>query len=495
MKRWLPWFLLLTLWLAACGEKEVLTTPTPFGSGQITVVAASQPTAVPLADLLAEPESFQGQFVQLSGLYEQLPLLVCSSEPHPGPATWALLESEENVVAVSGFDVPLRALLDEGTPITVNGYWRFWEGPVGCGKQAVPRQFWYLNAIEMVSPEQLARITGVPAATSMPGEGGEGETAVPTTQPITPTVPITGTESPPMAATPTGEPIASPTLNLPPTLPPTIAATSAATATADGSPSAGTPTVTITGTPGIVTPGPSPTLAGTPGTPTVTPQPGTYTVIVVDAINPDDGMYGWDTLAAWQKQNWPLTLNESTAITIGVAAGPTINLALAVYDEQDNLLMEQNNAPAGQLEQIVGLPVNPDNAYTVQVYDANGLTGNYFLTIVGNQTEDKLSSRGILQYNNTRQDRLAEFVRHFWYFYGEAGDVIDVTAVTGSDEIILISLYDENADVLFDDNGDALEYVEGEILDFTLPATGLYLIWLEELVFDPASYTLTLTGN
>jgi hypothetical protein len=127
------------------------------------------------------------------------------------------------------------------------------------------------------------------------------------------------------------------------------------------------------------------------------------------------------------------------------------------------------------------------------VYDANGLPGNYFLTIVGNQTEIILSSRGILQYNNSRQDTLADGARHFWYFYGEAGDVVDVSAVTGSDEIILISLYDQSADILLDDNGDPLEYIEEEIVDFTLPATGLYLIWLEESIFDPANYTLTLT--
>ena len=227
----------------------------------------------------------------------------------------------------------------------------------------------------------------------------------------------------------------------------------------------------------------------------MTAQPGTYTIVEVDPINPDEAMYGVEDMGPWQKQNWPLTLTNSEVITIGIAAEPTMNLAVAVYDEADNLLIEQNNAPAGQLERVVNLRVDPDIAYVIQVYETNGREGTYFMTIVGDRTEVILNSRGILTYGQTRQDILAEDHRHFWYFYGNAGDIIDITTTTDADKLILISLYDMNADLVVDEDGIELEYIEEEILDLELPETGLYLIWLEEFAYEAASYTITVRNN
>ncbi|HRQ41873.1 MAG TPA: hypothetical protein PLD25_28455 [Chloroflexota bacterium] len=511
--------------LTACGQEEVLTTPTPFDTDRtaVALVSSGQPTAVSLAALAADPESFAGQFLQLSGDYQHLPLLVCNGEMHQSPAGWLLvdnsqtelstdeqIESEIVMVAAGGFDSQLRSLIATGAPLTVNGFWRFWEGPVGCGKQAVPRQIWYLRVTQIVSPAQLARVTVI-GSTRPAGE----ETAVPTedggvageegTTPITPTLPITATPTLPDMGTLPG--VTPTTTNG--TLP-AVEATPTdegikddeETPTADFTPTPNgsgesdlTPTLTNTPPPGAsLTPTPA---GGTtePGTPTATSQPGTYTVVEVDPINPDASMYGLETLGAWQKQNWPITLISSQAITIGVAAEPTMNVAIAVYDDSDNLLMTQDNAPAGQLEEIRNLRVDPTQTYIIQVYETNGRGGAYFMTIVGDQAGLVLYSRGILSSGLTRQDRLAADHRHFWYFYGQAGDVVDITTTTDPDKLILISFYDMNADLLTDDNGDELEYVEEEILDFTLPETGLYLIWLEEFAYEPASYSITIIAN
>ncbi len=500
-------------------------TPTPFDVGQtaVAIIHNEQPTAVPLAELSADPEAFAGQFLQLSGAYQYLPLLVCNGETHPGPAGWQLMEEVQTVnaageeeieaiqIAAGGFDSQLRSLLAAGTPLTVNGFWRYWEGPVGCGKQAVPRQVWYLRVTDIVSPAQLVGVsTGdgtLPTLETTPGEVEAGGTAVSTIS-VTPTLPLTPTLT--ITATPTQPlPVATPTLSvIPPTatgdvLPsPTLTPTREGEGTPEATAVTGTPTITptLTNTPppgASLTPTPTST-GGTsePGTPTVTPQPGTYTIVEVDPINPDAAMYGVETLGAWQKQNWPLTLIDSQAITIGIAAEPDMNIVVAVYDEADNtVLAPQDNAPAGQLEEIRNLRVDPTKSYIVQVYETNGRDGAYFMTIVGDQTEVVLFSRGILSYGLTRQDTIAADHRHFWYFYGEAGDVIDITTTTDANKLILISLYDMNADLLSDDDGVELEYVEEEILDFTLPETGLYLIWLEEFAYESAPYTLTIRDD
>ncbi len=521
MKSLSLFLLLFSILLVACGEDETPMTPTPFDVGQtaVAIIRSEQPTAVPLAELVAEPESFAGQFLQLSGVYHYLPLLVCNGETHTGPAGWLLVEEVQTVnaageaetetiqIAAGGFDSQLRSLLTVGTPLTVNGFWRYWEGPVGCGKQAVPRQLWYLRVTDIVSPAQLAGVSAVggalPTLESTPGEEGEGGTAVPTppvtsTLPVTPTLPIIPTVSSPEAATPT-LPVLTPTATVgaspSPTLTPTPEDDRGETpeGTAVSGTPATTPALTNTPPPGAsLTPTP---ISGTqtPGTPTATPQPGTYSITEVDPINPDAAMFGVETLGAWQKQNWPLTLTDSQAITIGIVAEPTMNIAIAVYDETDNLIVTQDNAPAGQMEEIRNLRVDPTKTYIIQVYETTGRAGNYFMTIVGDQTEVILYSRGLLSGGISRQDTLAADHRHFWYFYGQAGDVIDITTTTDPDKLILISLYDMNADLLLDDDGVELEYVEEAILDFPLPETGLYLIWLEEFAYEQAPYSITVT--
>lgn len=512
IKRLCLFLLIFSHVLVACGTDELPTTPTPFGFGdsEVVVVAAAEATAVPLAELVAEPEAYDGQFVQLSGQYKRLPLLICSGETHPGPATWTLVtladsegddenaEREEIIVAVDGLDSQLRALIDEGSLLTVNGYWRFWEGVVGCGKQAVPSQMWYLKATELVAPVQLARVTAVSTGDESDGDPG---TAV-ATPPVTPTIPITLTPTTAVITATIAPPFETPIVETPFIEPTTVPTTE------DDKIETETPTPTIevqitgtppvTGTPGTPTNTPPPGSTSTPTvatTPVATGQPGSYSVIEVDAINPDNGMFGYDTLESWQKQNWPLTLNDSTVITIGVAAEPTMDIAIAVFDDSDTPLRVQNNAPAGQLEEIQNLPVDPNGTYIVQVYDANGIAGHYFMSIVGNETGLVLLSKGILAYGATRQVTIAEDHNHFWYFYGQAGDVVDITTVAQGDDLMLLSLYDQRAALLDDENGNSLQYEEEEILDVTLPETGLYLIWVSEEFSTPASYSITVTKN
>jgi hypothetical protein len=378
---------------------------------------------------------------------------------------------------------------------------------VGCGKQAVPSQMWYLKATELVSPEMLAQVTAVSGG----AESGSGEEEPPveglpatavSTPPLTPTIPITVTPTTAVITATITPPFETPIVETPfiePTAVPPIEEekieTETPTPTIEGQ-ITGTPPVT--GTPGTPTNTPPPGSTSTPTvvtTPVATGQPGNYSVIEVDAINPDNGMFGYDTLESWQKQNWPLTLNDSTVITIGVAAEPTVDIAIAVFDDSDTPLRVQNSAPAGQVETMQNLMVDPNGTYTVQVYDANGMPGHYFMTIVGNETGLVLLSKGILSNGVTQQAMIAEDHNHFWYFYGQAGDVVDITTIAQGNALMILSLYDQRAALLDDENGNALQYEEEEILDVTLPDTGLYLIWVEEEFFTPASYSITLIKN
>jgi hypothetical protein len=168
-----------------------------------------------------------------------------------------------------------------------------------------------------------------------------------------------------------------------------------------------------------------------------------------------------------------------------------MDMVVAVFDEVDNVVWApQNNAPAGQMEQVVALPVNPANRYVVQVYETNGREGNYFMTIEGNGASVIILSRGILTNDDTQQDFIIPYARHFWYYYGEVGDTVDVLTTADDGQLMLIWLRDQRANLLTDDLG-----TEEELLEFTLPETGLYLVWLEELSYEEAFYEVTVTNN
>lgn len=528
IRRWIFPCIWLLFFLVACREEAVPATPTPFGYNQtaVPVVAMGQPTAVAIPDLLAAPDTFAGQYMQLTGNYKPLPLLVCSTDPHPGPASWSLvaaveLELEEGddlvtptavaplIVAVGGFDAQLRQLVSQGTPVTVNGYWLEWSGVVGCGKQAVPRQIWYLRATELVSPNQLARLTAVPDPNDPNQPAPTDEATLQPTDPITGTPPIDDTT--PIAVTATREEgtavatsIVLPTLE--PTglsaypgqtvtaVSPTVTAVTETPSPNEGSTPDATPPIAGTATPPDGT-GTSTAVATTPisATPGPSATPGTYTVVDVDPINPDASMYGIETLEPWQKQNWQMTLTSSQLITISVAAEPTMDLVIAVFDNQQNLLVEQNSSPAGHLESIINLIVDPSQRYVVQVYERQGLPGDYFITLVGDDPDIVLSSRGVLTYGQTGQDHMHEGHYHFWYFYGQQGDVVNITTVAADSRLLLLTLYNHEGDVMQDSSGRNLEYVEETISNFTVPETGLYLIWLEEAIFDPATYSITIS--
>lgn len=512
--------LIVPLWVA-CSQETVETTPTPFDAKTTAVspLASGSPTPVPLSELLVSPEMYENHFLQVRGNFAPRPLLVCNGEAHPGPAAWALQESAEVVMPAGGFDNQIRSLMAKGTSMTVNGYWRHWQGPVGCGKQAVGREIWYLKVTELVSPQFLAA-------------GGAGSAPVSTTEQAPPEVPEEGTPPPedsevtavpgsPITAT---VPITNPQLSTASATAPSLPTGSppsgqGATATATDTPTTPSPRQTNTPDPGVAQT-PSPTTTTNPNTtasPTSTndgrntpaaspttqsgntptpPSGGSFTIINLDdIINPDDGVFGYESLAAWQKHNWTLELDASTVVKISAVGEPNMNLALTVIDEIDNEIANQNSAPAGQLETIANLSVNPNETYIVQVYEANGIGGDYFMTIEGNNSAIVLSSRGVLRYGETKMDSLPEADYHFWYFYGEADDIIDIVTSADNNGLLLISLNDSKGEIVQDEFGNFIEYIEEEVTDLTLPASGLYLIWLEEFAYEPTNYSVSLVRH
>lgn len=500
--RWAKLAALLTLFLlllTACQRSEN-ATPTPFPTmpADISVGAGLSkltPVPVTVADVLANPEFFEGAAVRLTGQYYKRPLLVCGIDPHPSPAEWTLVEGE-NVLPGAGFGQQMRRLWPDGLTFTVIGRLRHWQGPVGCGKQAVPTEMWYLDVVQLVAPSQLALVTltpgGInegpivediseelftpPSVTEAPEEG----VVISTMPPVAPP-PNTSTAVPIETLSTGFTPVATGTESrLEGTV---ISRTAVATASPfpDGT-SRGTATLTLTPRPGTTA---TPTTPAN-GTPLVTGTPSDKTIKEMD-----DELDIWDvraqTLLSNEIHAWPLPLFVGEEIVISVLGEPGVNIALALLNENLSQVVEKNETGPGGLETLTYTPP-ADGDFTLHILATNNQPGAYLLT-----TGDNLllisQPQQFLNYGDINGNTIVSNEQHFWAFRGERNDVIDVTTQSQTGANLLVTLYDADGKYVSDAFGTK------EILDFALPADGLYIIEVREWELAENQYQIMLTGQ
>jgi hypothetical protein len=254
------------LWLAFGQDslselKPLLPTPTPQSNAP-----ENEPVTVTFLELNENPLHYRNQSILVTGAFLPVPPPECLR--YNGPRIHWSLTSENLQLDAVGYERIVR-LLPVGSMMTVEGIWRFYQGPLGCGKGPPEGSAWFLEVKKVVQPNPLV------------GEGGQGTTATATAEgtllasPTQQLIP-TQTQSVPGAVTPTSTGTQTPTPGGPTATPSPDSTTQVetATATATNGPLDGTPTftpespqvpATSTGSPGDGYPG--------PGTPTATPSP------------------------------------------------------------------------------------------------------------------------------------------------------------------------------------------------------------------------------
>lgn len=248
----------------------ILATPTAAQNGS----DALSPITVTFRELNSNPLAYLNLPIQVSGSYMALDPPSCPRFSGP-PIQWALV-SEELQLDVKGFERVVR-ILEPGTDMTVQGIWRLYQGPLGCGKGPPSGSTWYLQAQRIVQPNPLV------------GDGSAGPIDIEgVNQGLPDLLPIDVATSTPLTQF-METPLATATVNqTDPSL------TIEPTGTADGdvgvSPSLTPSFSTNTPVPGGNTPDPSPTadatattgsggengLTATPLSPTATETPDSY---------------------------------------------------------------------------------------------------------------------------------------------------------------------------------------------------------------------------
>ncbi len=477
------------LLLMGCQSSETLT-PTPFpptpDDGPLGI-RASLITPVPavLADVMANPEFYEGAYLQVTGQYFRRPLQVCGSDPHPSPAGWELVTGETRVPA-GGFNAQLRQLFPDSITMTVIGRFTQWEGPVGCGKQAVPTEMWFLDVVKIVDPTQLALVTLTPGSASgdlisedlfTPAADSEGfpseeDVFLPTSPPVAPPT-NAPTRVVPIETLGAGfTPVATDDINVSTPNGTETAVISGTIQASSGTPTS-TGTVTNTPQPGST----SPATNGSP-TPVSTVRVGGSTVTIKD-----DTLSELDfrvvSLQSSEIHEWPMSLFFGEEVVISVVGEPAMNIGITIYDEDMNVMKTQDASLAGLPEILFFDP--PDmNDYKVRISERNGVGGGYLLTIGVDPI--LLNAKGLLTYGLPRGATAYEDQLDYWFFQGQKGDVIEITV---SSEIGA-----DTSALLFTADGDDLGGLDEPI---TLPDAGWYVIELEELELLQNSYEITVS--
>lgn len=274
MRRLLPLTLLAIIFLVACQQQGVFRPQTISVTPEYPTILG-EPIIVTFSQLADNLERYQNNLIRITGDFQPLAQPNCA--PERGPRTrWSLI-SENKQMRILGFEQVVVPLAWEGLTMTLDGVWRKYEGPVGCGKNAAPGVTWYLEAIQIVQPNPIPDFflnnqptpdpnttqnpDGSPETTPLPEgglptpeEGSPGEGENPSPSPTTFLIPTVA------SVTPRPSPSATPTL--PVIASPSTSATTTTTVTPTSSP-------TLPAGSNTVTPTPSPTPG--PGTPSVTP--------------------------------------------------------------------------------------------------------------------------------------------------------------------------------------------------------------------------------
>lgn len=132
------------------GLLPALTSPTPIpmlGEGN-----SLTPVPVTFGELNADPVAFLNMPIQVTGGFMELDSPACPRYSGPNPQ-WALV-AEELQLDAKGYDRVVR-ILEPGTEMSVQGIWRLYQGPLGCGKGPATGSTWYLQVQRIVQPNPL----------------------------------------------------------------------------------------------------------------------------------------------------------------------------------------------------------------------------------------------------------------------------------------------------------------------------------------------------
>ncbi|MFW6067990.1 MAG: hypothetical protein ACOC9E_00260 [Chloroflexota bacterium] len=489
-------FLLVAVVLFLVGCSQPVTTNRIYSNRTVSsrIIPRGQPLSVELVQLQRAPEAYEDTLVRVSGRYRRSPIVVCDGIARLSPATWRL-EQNDAEIGAGGFESLVQNLLPPGLTVTVDGVWRSWRGPVGCGKDAPQQSIWYLQVTNIVSPSPVARVTLTPL--------GDGPVETPDQTDATPVdVPTPAATEPP--ETPVGAATAAST--------PATAATNtrAASTPSDGETPSPTPTTDDDDADGGAV-SPTATTNGTI-TATATAENGaTATATVTGTLSPsvtpggtveDRGDIEYQVLHGGhlesdETHSWQFLVQSGDVITISVAPRVGTDIALSVLDPAGRRVVEQNDSPAGAIEQIAGIEAEGSGEYRLVITEASANETYYSLMVVNSNDSDyyPIIFPGLLQYGSSASNNIEADTDHIWFFFGNAQEVVTINVSPTDQSDLVVYLFDPEGEALEEDINEAGSGGAEQLRNYRLQSTGMFAILVGEDNFNEASYSILVSRN
>ena len=198
-----------------------------------------------------------------------------------------------------------------------------------------------------------------------------------------------------------------------------------------------------------------------------------------------------------EAHSWQFEVAAGDVITIGVAGPQDKDLTLEILDPSGNRVVQQNNGPAGEVEIVNALTVDDDGSYRVLIREAGHAESDYAMLLLNSSDDDyyQFIFAGILGYGDSETVNLAEETDHFWFFFGIEGERVDVTITPNDNANMFFDLYGRTGNLLEQEINNGVSGDPEELLDYPLPATGIYSIRAGEWQYAVANYTITLARN
>ena len=147
MQRNIKVALFLLIVLVGCGGKDsrllkpehVTRTPAPLE-------ISAEPRTVSFGEISTNPHLYIDQLLRVSGNFTFADPITCEVYKGP-PVTWSLIADSLQMDATGYAQLP--KLVADGSPMTVDGIWHLYEGPLGCGKEPESQNLWYLEVLHI----------------------------------------------------------------------------------------------------------------------------------------------------------------------------------------------------------------------------------------------------------------------------------------------------------------------------------------------------------
>jgi hypothetical protein len=190
---------------------------------------------------------------------------------------------------------------------------------------------------------------------------------------------------------------------------------------------------------------------------------------------------------------WDFEALESDVISVSVGPAVDLDLAIELIDPDGMTIAVTNDGSAGQGESIDQITLDNEGEYEVEIRAVGETSGNYLIVLTNSDSEAFLVFMENLAFGGLGTGSLPANTDHLWNFEAATGDMVTIEiepANTG--DLVLFLIGPDSSELLFvDDAGPG----EGEqISAHVITEAGVYSIRVGELEFQPAAYTVILSG-